>query len=35
MTEPQKQLKAQAPWIGARGRIGVIIPSTYIGVEYD
>jgi len=35
MTEPQKQLKAQAPWIGARGRIGVIIPSTNIGVEYD
>ena len=28
-------LKAQAPWIGSRGRIGVIIPSTNIGVEYD
>ena len=28
-------LKAQEPWIGARGRIGVIIPSTNIGVEYD
>jgi maleate isomerase len=28
-------LKPQAPWIGARGRIGVIIPSTNIGVEYD
>ena len=27
--------KAQAPWIGARGRLGVIIPSTNIGVEYD
>lgn len=27
--------KAQAPWIGIRGRIGVIIPSTNIGVEYD
>ena len=27
--------KAQEPWIGARGRIGVIIPSTNIGVEYD
>ena len=30
-----KVLKAQEPWIGARGRIGVIIPSTNIGVEYD
>ena len=30
-----KILKAQEPWIGARGRIGVIIPSTNIGVEYD
>jgi maleate isomerase len=28
-------MKAQKPWIGARGRIGVIIPSTNIGVEYD
>jgi maleate isomerase len=27
--------RAQAPWIGSRGRIGVIIPSTNIGVEYD
>lgn len=27
--------KPQAPWIGLRGRIGVIIPSTNIGVEYD
>ena len=27
--------KAQEPWIGPRGRIGVIIPSTNIGVEYD
>jgi len=27
--------RAQAPWIGPRGRIGVIIPSTNIGVEYD
>ena len=25
----------QAPWIGPRGRIGVIIPSTNIGVEHD
>ena len=30
-----KILKAQEPWIGARGRIGVIIPSTNIGVVYD
>ncbi|MDB5571873.1 MAG: Asp/Glu racemase [Hyphomicrobiales bacterium] len=30
-----KVLKAQEPWIGPRGRIGVIIPSTNIGVEYD
>ena len=28
-------LKPQEPWIGARGRLGVIIPSTNIGVEYD
>ncbi|TAL75957.1 MAG: Asp/Glu racemase [Burkholderiaceae bacterium] len=27
--------KPQEPWIGARGRIGVIIPSTNIAVEYD
>ncbi len=34
--KPAQVLKrAQAPWIGARGRIGVIIPSTNIGVEYD
>lgn len=25
----------QEPWIGIRGRIGVVIPSTNIGVEYD
>lgn len=30
-----RPLKAQEPWIGARGRIGVILPSTNIGVEYD
>jgi len=35
-TQPAgKVLKAQEPWIGSRGRIGVIIPSTNIGVEYD
>jgi maleate isomerase len=27
--------KAQQPWIGVRARIGVIIPSTNIGVEHD
>jgi maleate isomerase len=27
--------RAQAPWIGIRARIGVIIPSTNIGVEHD
>jgi maleate isomerase len=27
--------RAQAPWIGARARTAVIIPSTNIGVEYD
>ncbi|MEY3552006.1 MAG: hypothetical protein RL735_354 [Pseudomonadota bacterium] len=27
--------KPQEPWIGKRARIGVIIPSTNIGVEYD
>ncbi len=35
MDADMRQLKAQAPWIGLRGRIGVIIPSTNIGVEYD
>lgn len=35
MDQPVKAAKAQQPWIGARGRIGVIIPSTNIGVEYD
>jgi maleate isomerase len=35
MDQRVKAAKAQEPWIGARGRIGVIIPSTNIGVEYD
>ena len=35
MDQPAKFAKAQEPWIGIRGRIGVIIPSTNIGVEYD
>ena len=35
MSEAPTALKPQEPWIGKRGRIGVIIPSTNIGVEYD
>src|SRR3954452_24626772 len=35
MDQSLKPTKAQEPWIGSRGRIGVIIPSTNIGVEYD
>jgi maleate isomerase len=35
MEQPLRPAKAQEPWIGARARIGVIIPSTNIGVEYD
>jgi maleate isomerase len=35
MNMPIKLTKDQEPWIGSRGRIGVIIPSTNIGVEYD
>lgn len=36
MNQPVIKLtKAQDPWIGKRARIGVIIPSTNIGVEYD
>ena len=35
MTGQGKLLKPQQPWIGSRGRVGVIIPSTNIGVEYD
>jgi maleate isomerase len=35
MNSLPKSTKAQAPWIGIRGRIGVVIPSTNIGVEYD
>src|SRR5437588_6437279 len=35
MDQPVRSAKAQEPWIGLRGRIGVIIPSTNIGVEYD
>src|SRR6476619_4338226 len=35
MDQTVKPTKAQEPWIGSRGRIGVIIPSTNIGVEYD
>ena len=35
MDQAVRLAKAQEPWIGSRGRIGVIIPSTNIGVEYD
>jgi maleate isomerase len=35
MNDTAKLVKAQEPWIGTRARIGVIIPSTNIGVEYD
>jgi len=35
MSEEVTLTKPQDPWIGARGRIGVVIPSTNIGVEYD
>jgi maleate isomerase len=35
MEQSPRPVKAQEPWIGLRGRIGVIIPSTNIGVEYD
>ena len=35
MDQAQVLTKPQEPWIGSRARIGVIIPSTNIGVEYD
>jgi maleate isomerase len=35
MTDAAQTPKPQEPWIGPRGRIGVIIPSTNIGVKYD
>lgn len=35
MDQSVDTLKPQEPWIGSRGRIAVIIPSTNIGVEYD
>jgi len=35
MDQQAKLAKPQEPWIGHRGRIGVVIPSTNIGVEYD
>lgn len=35
MTTAQTLTKPQEPWVGSRGRIGVIIPSTNISVEYD
>jgi len=35
MSDTVTLTKPQEPWIGQRGRIGVVIPSTNIGVEYD
>ena len=35
MNDTAQAAKAQDPWIGARGRIGVVVPSTNIAVEYD
>lgn len=35
MNATQILTRPQEPWIGSRGRIGVIIPSTNIAVEYD
>ena len=35
MTTTQTLTKPQEPWVGSRGRIGVIIPSTNNSVEYD
>ena len=35
MNQEVKLTKPQEPWIGSRGRIAVILPSTNIGVEYD
>ena len=35
MNATQVLTKPQEPWVGARARIGVIIPSTNISVEYD
>ena len=35
MSDETEQANPLSPWIGSRGRIGVVIPSTNIGVEYD
>ncbi len=35
MNQSIELTKPQEPWIGSRGRIGVVIPSTNTGVEYD
>ena len=35
MNQSIELTKPQEPWIGPRGRIGVVIPSTNTGVEYD
>jgi maleate isomerase len=35
MSQVSPALEPQEPWIGTRARIGVVIPSTNIAVEYD
>ena len=35
MDQKVELTKPQEPWIGSRGRIGVVIPSTNTAVEYD
>ena len=35
MDQTVELTKPQEPWIGSRGRIGVVIPSTNTAVEYD
>jgi maleate isomerase len=35
MRDPHVDTEPQEPWIGTRGRIGVVIPSTNIAVEFD
>ena len=35
MDQAVELTKPQEPWIGSRGRIGVVIPSTNTAVEYD
>ena len=35
MNATQVLTKPQEPWVGARARIGVIIPPTNMSIEYD